>query len=160
MLPGCDSLCSDSGIRIQTAKLVHRHRLRCHFYSDHSNSQVHHPILDLSSAPLIPELRSEVTAGAAADIQRALITVAAVRAFPDQLAVLLGDLYLSVKAAGLTVIRLGVQLGIQNCFASAPAPQECCSADSVLPHRRLHHPEKAPGTPLQMSALKTHRSAR
>ena len=109
MPPDYDNLCSDSCIRIQTAIHGHLRRLQCRFYSDRSNSQVHHPILDLSGAPLIPELRSEVTAGAAAYIQCPLIAVAAVRAFPDQLAVLLGDLYLAVIPAGLTVIGLGVQ---------------------------------------------------
>jgi len=137
MPPGCDILCSDSGIRIRTVKLLHRHRWRCRFYLDHSNSQVHHPILDLSGASLIPELRSKVTAGAAAYIQCPLIAVAAVRAFPDQLAVLLGDLYLTVIATGLTVIGFSVQFRIQDRFIDMPHQRQH-RRDVVLQIRYFH----------------------
>ena len=92
---------------------------------------MHHPILNLGSAPLIPELRSEVAAGAATDIQRPLIAVAAVRALPDQLAILLSDLYLAVKAAGLTVIGFRIKLCIEDRFVDMLHQSQHCR-DIVL----------------------------
>ena len=105
---------------------------------------MHHPILDLSRPALVPELRAEVAAGAAADIQRPLIAVAAVRTFPDQLAVLLGDLYFTVIAAGLTVIRFGVQLCIQDCFIYMPH-QRKHRRDVVLQIRYFHIGNRSAG---------------
>ena len=98
---------------------------------------MHHPVLYFGSASLIPELGSEVAAGTAADIQRPLIAVAAVRAFPDQLAVLLHDLYFAVIAASLTVIRFGVQFGVQNRFVDMP--HQCKYRRNIVLHIRHFH---------------------
>src|SRR5699024_4177099 len=73
--------------------------------------QVKHPVPDLLGTALVPELCPDITAGAAGHVQLALVTVAALGALPDQLAVVLHDLDLAVVAAALAVVRLGVQLG-------------------------------------------------
>ena len=71
-----------------------------------------HALADFLRAALIPELSSDIAAGTARNVHFALILVAAVGADPHQLAVLiLFDGNLAVKAADLTVIALGVQLG-------------------------------------------------
>lgn len=71
-----------------------------------------HSFLDFLSSALIPILRTDVATGTAGNIHLVLIPVAALRAFPDQLAVIVLDLNLAVKAADLAVVRLGVQFGI------------------------------------------------
>ena len=73
-----------------------------------------HPILDLLCPALVPELGADITAGAAGNVQLVLVTVAALGALPHQLAVILNDLDLSVVAAALAVIGLGVQLGVHD----------------------------------------------
>ena len=65
-----------------------------------------HSILDLGGAALIPELGADVAAGAAGNVHLVLIRVAAVRAAPDELAVVLDDLDLAVKAADRKSTRL------------------------------------------------------
>ncbi len=47
-------------------------------------------IADLLGAALVPELRADVAARTASDVQRLLVAVAAMRALPHQLAVVLG----------------------------------------------------------------------
>ena len=73
-----------------------------------------HPILDLLRPALVPELGADIAAGAAGNIQLVLVTVAALGAFPHQLAVVLDDLDLAVVAAALAVVGLGVQLGVHD----------------------------------------------
>ena len=73
-----------------------------------------HPILDLLCPALVPELGADITAGAAGNVQLVLVTVAALGALPHQLAVIFNDLDLSVVAAALAVIGLGVQLGVHD----------------------------------------------
>ena len=73
-----------------------------------------HPVFDLLSATLIPELSADVAAGASCYIQLVLIPVAALGAFPHQFAVVLHDLDLAIVAADLAVIGLGVQLRIHD----------------------------------------------
>ena len=73
-----------------------------------------HAVLDLLRAALIPELGADVAAGAAGDVHLVLIGVAALGAFPDELAVFLNDLDLAVPAADLAVVALGVQLGVDD----------------------------------------------
>ena len=61
---------------------------------------MHHALFDLLRPSLIPELGSDIAAGSSCYIHLILITVSAVRAFPDQLAVLVvHDLDLSVITA-------------------------------------------------------------
>ena len=71
--------------------------------------QVHYTVADFLRATLIPELGTDVSAGAASNVQFILIAVAAVGAFPHQLAVIFYDLDFAVIAANLTIIALGVQ---------------------------------------------------
>ena len=73
-----------------------------------------HPLLDLLSSSLIPELGADVSAGTSGNVHLVLITVSALRALPYQLAVVLDDLYLAVVAAYLAVVALGVELGIHD----------------------------------------------
>ena len=76
--------------------------------------QVQDPVANLLGAALVPELGADVAAGTAGHIHLALVGVAALGALPDQLAVFLGDLDLTVPAADLTVVALGVQLGVDD----------------------------------------------
>ena len=74
-----------------------------------------HPILYLLCSPLIPKLRSDITAGSSCNGKLFLIRIPAVRAAPLELAVaVFDDLNLSVKAAGTAVIGLGIQLRIHD----------------------------------------------
>ena len=73
-----------------------------------------HSVLDLGGSALVPELGTDVAAGAAGDVQLVLVAVVALGAFPDQLAVLGHDLDLAVVAADLAVVALGVQLGVHD----------------------------------------------
>ena len=73
-----------------------------------------HTILDFGGAALVPELGTDVAAGAAGNVQLALVAVMAVRAFPHQLAVIFHNLDFTVIAAHLAVVALGVQLGVHD----------------------------------------------
>ena len=73
-----------------------------------------HAVLDFGGAALVPELGTDVAAGAAGNVQLALVAVMAVRALPHQLAVVLHDLDLAVIAAHLAVVALGVQLCVHD----------------------------------------------
>ena len=76
--------------------------------------QMQYAISDLLGAALIPELRTDIAARAAGDVQGLLVAVAAMRALPHQLAVVLHNLNLAVEAALLAVIALGVQLRVHD----------------------------------------------
>ena len=56
----------------------------------------------------MPELCSDVSAGTSCNVELALVTVSAMRAFPYELSVILDDLDLAVVAAYLTVIALRI----------------------------------------------------
>ena len=71
-------------------------------------------VLNLLSTALVPVLGADIAAGTAGDIHLGLVGVAAVGADPDQLAVVFLDLDLAVEAAALAVVRLGVQLGVDD----------------------------------------------
>ena len=73
-----------------------------------------HALFDLLRSTLIPILGTDIAAGTACHVHLGLVGVAAVRAFPDQLAVILNDLDLAVKAALLALIGFGIQLGIHD----------------------------------------------
>ena len=73
-----------------------------------------HTVLDFGGAALVPELGADVTAGAAGYVEFVLVTVVALGAFPDQLAVFFHDADLAVVPADLAVVALGVQLGIHD----------------------------------------------
>lgn len=70
-------------------------------------------VANLFRASLIPELGSDVTAGTARYVEIALVGVAAIRALPDMLAILvIDDFDLAVVAALLAVVALDVNLRI------------------------------------------------
>jgi len=72
-------------------------------------------VLDLLCTSLIPELGSDITAGTSCNEESVLVAVAAVRALPHQLAIIVcHDLNLAVIATFLTVVALGVELCIEN----------------------------------------------
>ena len=73
-----------------------------------------HSVLDFLCSALVPELGADVAAGPAGHVHLVLVPVVAVGALPHQLAVVLHDLDLAVKAADLAVIALGVQLGVHD----------------------------------------------
>ena len=75
-----------------------------------------HALLNLLGTSLIPELSSDISAGTTRNAHLILIPIAAIRAFPDQLAASLffHDLNLSVITTALTVIALGVQLRVHD----------------------------------------------
>ena len=47
-------------------------------------------------------------------MEHSLVTVAALRAFPDELAVVLDDLDFTIVSAAAAIIRLGVQLSVHD----------------------------------------------
>ena len=68
-------------------------------------------VLYLLGSALIPVLSTDVSAGAASNVHLGLVAVLAVGAFPNVLAVLVrDDFYLSVVAAYLAVVALGIEL--------------------------------------------------
>lgn len=73
-------------------------------------------LFDLLRAALVPVLCADVAAGATGHVHGFLVVVAAVRAFPDQLVVLVfNNLNLAGVAAFLAVVGFGVQLGVEDC---------------------------------------------
>ena len=76
-------------------------------------------VLDFLRSALIPELRPDIAAGAPCDIHLRLIAVAAVGAFPHQLARFVrDDLYFAVIAADLTEIALGVEFRVHDIIVN------------------------------------------
>ena len=72
-------------------------------------------LFNLLSSALIPELCSDVSAGSARYVHLVLITVSAVGAFPNELAVfVVNDLDLTVVSAYLAVIALGIKLCVHD----------------------------------------------
>ncbi len=68
-----------------------------------------YPFLYFLSTSLIPELRSDISAGATCDVHLILISVMTLRALPDKLAVVRYYLYLSVIASNLTIVALCIE---------------------------------------------------
>ena len=73
-----------------------------------------HSVLDFLGATLVPELCSDVSAGTACNIHLALVSIAALGTGPDQLSVFFFNPDLTVKAAALAIITLGIQLSVNN----------------------------------------------
>lgn len=74
-----------------------------------------HSVFDFLRPTLVPELGSDVSAGTSCYEQLILVAVATVRAFPDQLAGVVGhDLDLTVVAAYLAVVALGVEFRVHD----------------------------------------------
>ena len=76
--------------------------------------EVHDPLADFLGAALIPELGADIPAGSSGNIHAVLITVAAIRAFPDELPVILNDADFAVETAALAEIALRIELGIHD----------------------------------------------
>ena len=67
--------------------------------------QMQYAVFDLLGTALIPELGADVAAGPSGDAHFVLVAIAAVRAFPDELAVFVfDDLDLSIIAADHAVV--------------------------------------------------------
>ena len=97
-----------------------------------------HAILNFLCASLVPELCSNITAGSSGNAHLVLVAVAAVRALPDQLAVLvLFNLDLSVISANITEIALGIQLCVHDVVIDKLHNRENCR--NVLLHVRNFH---------------------
>ncbi len=78
---------------------------------------MHHPVANLLRSALIPELRADVTAGSPRDVHGGLVSVATVRTLPDELAcVVARDANLTIVPAFLTVVTLGIELGVHDMF--------------------------------------------
>ena len=79
--------------------------------------QMQYAVFDLLGTALIPELGADVTAGPSGNAHFVLVAIAAVRAFPDELAVFVfDDLDLSIIAADHAVVALGIQLCVHDIF--------------------------------------------
>ena len=70
-----------------------------------------HAGLDFLRFALVPEILSEISAGAARDVHAALILIMTLGALP---LVVVVDEDLSVKAAHVAVVALGIELGVLN----------------------------------------------
>ena len=68
----------------------------------------------LACPTLVPILRSDISAGSSCHVHTRLVAVVTVGAFPEELAAILHNEDLSVKATLLAIVALGVQLGIHN----------------------------------------------
>ncbi len=102
------------------------------------------PVPDLLCPALIPELGADIAAGAAGHIHLVLIRVAALGALPDELAVVLYDLDLTIPAADLAVVALGVQLGVNDVVVDELHHLQH-GGDVVLHVRNLHIADGAAG---------------
>ena len=115
---------------------------------------VQHALLDLLRAALVPVLGADVAAGAARDVHLVLVRVAAVRALPDELAVVvLHHLDLAVEAAHLAVVALRVQLGVHDVVVDELHDGDD-GGDVVLHVRHLHVGDRASGRELLELRLK------
>ena len=73
-----------------------------------------HTLFNFLGPALIPELSADIAAGSAGDIHLVLIGIAALRTFPDELAVFLHNRNLAIIAADLAVVRFGIELCVDD----------------------------------------------
>ena len=74
-----------------------------------------HSLLNLLSSALVPILCADIATGTSCNVHLCLIAIAAMRTFPNELAVIvIRDLDLTVKAANLAIVALGIELGVHN----------------------------------------------
>ena len=74
-----------------------------------------YPLFDFLCSSLVPILCAYIAAGSSGNVHFILIGIAAVRAFPDKLAMLvLDDVDLAVVAANMAIIALGIKLGVHD----------------------------------------------
>ena len=89
--------------------------------------QMQDTIPDLSRTALVPELGADVAAGTSCDIHLRLIGIAAVRAPPDQLVVLIfDDLDFTIVDAHLAVVGLRIQFRIHDRIVDMLHQSENC----------------------------------
>ena len=97
-----------------------------------------HTVTYLLRPSLIPELRSDIPAGTTCNGHLGLITISAIRAFPDQFsAVIRYDSDLAVIAAAFSVIALGVQFRIHDVIVDMLHDRKDCR--DILLHVRYFH---------------------
>ena len=100
--------------------------------------QVEDSLRDLLGTALVPVLGTDVAAGPAGNVHLGLVTVAALRAFPDEFAgsvFLDGDL--AVEAADIAVVRLGVELCVQDAVVDVLHDRD--DGGNVVLHVRDFH---------------------
>ena len=73
-----------------------------------------HPIPNLLRPSLVPELSADVAAGASGHVHLGLVSVSALGALPDEFTAFLDDFNLTIPAAALAVVALGVELGVDD----------------------------------------------
>ena len=62
---------------------------------------------------MIPELRADIAAGTAGNIELALVGIVAIRTFPNEFSVFIFfDFYFAVIAADLTIVAFRIKLGV------------------------------------------------
>lgn len=71
-------------------------------------------VSNLLRSSSIPEVGSDVTAGASTDIHLTLISVMALRALPNKLAVFLNDLNLSIESAFHAIIGFSIEFCVYD----------------------------------------------
>ena len=111
-------------------------------------------ILDFLGSSLVPVLSTDITAGSSRNVHLGLITVLAVGAFPNELAVfILLDEYLAVVSANLAEVTLGIKLSVHNVVVDKLHNTEN-SVDVVLHIGNLYVRDCAAGRKLLELAFK------
>ncbi len=129
-----------------------KHRAFCINLS--SGSQVQDPILNLLCAALIPILRTNIAAGSACYVHLTLIRIPALRTHPNQLSIrILPDFNFAVKAANLTIVALGIQLGVHDVIINKLHDLQN-RVDIVLHIRHFHIADGTAGAELLKFRLK------
>ena len=73
-----------------------------------------HPFFYLPGSSLRPEGTSDITTSTPSYIHLSLVTIATLRAFPQEFAILLHNLYLAIKTTDLAVIRFCIQFSVHD----------------------------------------------
>ena len=74
-------------------------------------------VFDFLRSALIPVLRSDIAAGASCDVHLRLIAIMAMRTFPYEFPrFVVHDLNFPVVTAYLTIVALGIELGVHDVF--------------------------------------------
>ena len=76
--------------------------------------EVKDAIFNFLRTTLVPELRTNISAGTTCNIHLILIAVSTMWAFPHQLAIILNNLDLAIIATHLAVVRLRIELRIHD----------------------------------------------
>ncbi len=99
---------------------------------------MHNPLFNLLGSSLVPELGSDVAAGSSRHVHLVLVGVAAIRAYPDELAVFVSlNPNLAVIAAHLAVVALGIELGVHDVVVNVF--HDCQHRLDIVLHVRHFH---------------------